>query len=126
VPPEHLPTKEHIRELAQEAMDQVMEQAQVFASAWSLVGGPFDSGSALDDANDAKDELRTMVRSLADLAAETVRPAQCAAVAHQQPLTDEQIAVEFVEDISADDIHNFTRGFLAAERRYGITKDTKP
>jgi hypothetical protein len=61
--------------LAQEALDQIMEQAQVFASAWSLVGGPFDSGSALDDANDAKDELRTMVRSLATLAAEAEKQA---------------------------------------------------
>lgn len=81
--PEHLPTKEHIRELAQEALDQIMEQAHVFASAWSLVGGPFDSGNALSDAEEAKAELRTMVRSLADLAAETVRPAaQAPAPAH--------------------------------------------
>jgi hypothetical protein len=39
----------------------VMEQAQVFASAWSLVGGIFDSGCALDDAEEAKDELAEMV-----------------------------------------------------------------
>ena len=51
------------------ATAEVMEQAQVFASAWSLVGGRFDSGSALDDANEAKDELRRMVQSLATLAA---------------------------------------------------------
>lgn len=69
-----LPSVEHIKELAQEAFDQVMEQAQVFASAWSLVGGRFDTGNAMDDAEEAKAELRTMVRSLADLAAHTVRP----------------------------------------------------
>lgn len=80
VPAENLPTKENIRELAQEALDQIMEQAQVFASAWSLVGGRFDYGNALSEAHDAKDELRSMVRSLADLAAETVRPAQAPAV----------------------------------------------
>lgn len=85
--PEHLPTKEHIRELAQEAMYQVMEQAQVFASAWSLVGGRFDTGNALSEAEEAKAELRTMVRSLADLAAETVRPAP----ARAQPLSDAEI-----------------------------------
>lgn len=73
---EHLPTKEHIRELAQEALDQIMEQAQVFASAWALIGGRFDDGNAPGDAEDAKSELRTMVSSLADLAAETVRPIQ--------------------------------------------------
>lgn len=82
VQPENLPTKDHIRELAQEALDQIMEQAQVFASAWSLVGGKFDDGNGLSDAEDAKAELRTMVRSLADLAAETVRPAPSPAVAH--------------------------------------------
>lgn len=75
VPAEHLPTADDIRELANEALDQIMEQAQVFASAWSLVGGRFDSGNAMSDAEDAKAELRTMVRSLADLAAEIVRPA---------------------------------------------------
>jgi len=75
VPAEYLPTKEHIVELAEEALDEIMEQAQVLASAWSLVGGKFDDGNALSDAEDARAELRTMVRSLADLAAETVRPA---------------------------------------------------
>ena len=45
-----------------------MEQAQVFASAWSLVGGRFDGGSAMDDAEEAKSELRVMVASLANVA----------------------------------------------------------
>lgn len=43
------------------AIDQVMEQAQVFASAWSLVGGRFDTGSALEDANEEKANLRLLV-----------------------------------------------------------------
>ncbi len=43
------------------AVNQIMEQAQVFASAWSLVGGGFDFGNALQDAEDAKTELREMV-----------------------------------------------------------------
>jgi hypothetical protein len=40
---------------------KIMEQAQVFASAWSLVGGRFDGGTAMDDAEVAKNELRQMV-----------------------------------------------------------------
>lgn len=84
--PEHLPTVEHIRELAREHAGQIMEQAQVFASAWSLVGGRFDTGNGMSDAEDAKAELRTMVHSLADLAAETVRPVPCAAVAPEEPV----------------------------------------
>jgi len=42
-------------------VDSVMEQAQVFASAWSLVGSRFDSGSGLEDAEQAKAELRAML-----------------------------------------------------------------
>lgn len=42
-------------------VEQIMEQAQVFASAWSLVGGRFDFGNALNDAYEAKDELRALV-----------------------------------------------------------------
>lgn len=43
------------------SIDSIMEQAQVFASAWSLVGGPFDDGSAQAHAAEAKDELREML-----------------------------------------------------------------
>ncbi|MDP2244063.1 host nuclease inhibitor protein [Pseudomonas sp.] len=44
--------------------DHIMKQAQVFASAWSLVGGVFDSGNAMADAEEAKEELRDMVDGL--------------------------------------------------------------
>ena len=49
--------------MSKEAMklQEIMEQAQVFASAWSLVGGRFDGGNAMDDAEVAKNELRQMV-----------------------------------------------------------------
>lgn len=43
------------------SISSVMDQAQVFASAWSLVGGPFDNGDALEHADDAKEELREML-----------------------------------------------------------------
>lgn len=46
---------------AEISIETLMEQAQVFASAWSLVGGPFDSGNALENAEDAKEELREML-----------------------------------------------------------------
>lgn len=51
-------------ETNQTPTDQLMEQAQVFASAWSLVGGPFDRGSALENAEEAKDDLREMIDDL--------------------------------------------------------------
>ncbi|MDF3932971.1 host nuclease inhibitor protein [Pseudomonas citronellolis] len=43
------------------SVDAIMEQAQVFASAWSLVGGPFDQGNALESAEEAKAELYEML-----------------------------------------------------------------
>ena len=42
-------------------LEKIMEQAQVFASAWSLVGGRFDNGNMLNEAEAAKKELRQMV-----------------------------------------------------------------
>lgn len=41
--------------------EQIMEQAQVFASAWALVGGPFDAGDQLAAAEFEKDLLAAMV-----------------------------------------------------------------
>ena len=42
-------------------LQEIMSQAQVFASAWSLVGGRFDGGNAMDEAEVAKNELYQMV-----------------------------------------------------------------
>jgi hypothetical protein len=42
-------------------IQKLMEQAQVFASAWSLVGGRFDAGSGMEDAEAAKSQLRSMI-----------------------------------------------------------------
>ena len=42
-------------------VDAVMEQAQVFASAWSLVGGRFDFGNGLETAEQEKAALRAML-----------------------------------------------------------------
>jgi hypothetical protein len=43
--------------------DKVMAQVQVFASAWSLVGGRFDDGTMLDQSKLAKEQLREMLAS---------------------------------------------------------------
>lgn len=45
-------------------VDEVMEQAQVFASAYSLVGSRFDDGSKLRQSQDEKDNLEAMVCEL--------------------------------------------------------------
>ncbi|MEK6290817.1 MAG: hypothetical protein V4793_05400 [Paraburkholderia tropica] len=46
---------------AKAAVEKIMEQVQVFASAWSLVGGPFDSGNGLEAAEQEKAKLRAML-----------------------------------------------------------------
>lgn len=46
-------------------LDDVMSQAQVFASSWSLVGGQFDDGTMLEVAEQEKSDLRAMVAQLA-------------------------------------------------------------
>ena len=51
-------------------VDEIMEQVQVFASAWSLVGGIFDNGNMLTEAEEAKSELRKMIEALAQPAQE--------------------------------------------------------
>lgn len=43
------------------ALHRIMEQAQVFASAWALVGTRFDDGGAMETANEEKAALRTLL-----------------------------------------------------------------
>jgi hypothetical protein len=51
-------------------VDEIMELAQVFASAWASVGGPFDNGQMLTNAEDTKAELRKAIEALAQPAGE--------------------------------------------------------
>jgi hypothetical protein len=64
-PPKAAPLTEEQSRLATEAVNEVMEQAQVFASAYSLIGSRFDGGNAQYDSEEEKAELRAMVVSLA-------------------------------------------------------------
>ncbi|MEN5158928.1 hypothetical protein [Achromobacter spanius] len=49
---------------AEQEINAIMEQAQVFASAWSFLGGPFDNGSGLETAERERAALRTMLSKL--------------------------------------------------------------
>jgi len=49
-------------------IEQIMDQAQVYASAWSLVGGQFDQGNLLEQANLEKQVLLEMVIAFEDQA----------------------------------------------------------
>ena len=47
-------------------IEKIMEQAQVYASAWSLVGGPFDNGNLLQQAEDEKLFLQELLVAFED------------------------------------------------------------
>ena len=81
-------------------VDSVMEQAQVFASAWSLVGGRFDSGNGLEEAKQAKAELRAM---LATPPAAPVQP-----VAMRMPKVGDKVVC--IEDESLGTVVYLTAG----------------
>lgn len=49
---------------AEQEIDAIMEQAQVFASAWAFLGGPFDNGSGLETAEREKANLRALLSKL--------------------------------------------------------------
>lgn len=70
-------TNDERAKLAEEAM----EQAQVYASSWSLVGSRFDDGGMLELAQEEKANLRALVQRLA-------APAPAAS---QVPMTEDEI-----------------------------------
>lgn len=47
------------------SVNEIMEQAQVFASTYSLVGGRFDDDSKMQQSEEEKAELRRMISALA-------------------------------------------------------------
>ena len=47
--------------MSEKTVKAIMEQAQVFASSWSMVGGPFAADDQLERAEDEKLELQKLV-----------------------------------------------------------------
>lgn len=48
----------------EKVVNEIMEQAQVFASMYSLVGGRFDDGTKMQQADEEKAELRKMIEDV--------------------------------------------------------------
>lgn len=71
------------RDAPEKWVRQVMEQAQVFASAWALVGSRFDNGGEMDNATAEKEHLRKMISVLPATPPTTDAPAQGAALLDQ-------------------------------------------
>lgn len=49
--------------LTDEAIDDLMEKIQEFASTWAVVGGRFDDGTAMERAEESKAEIRAILRA---------------------------------------------------------------
>lgn len=47
-------------------IEHIIEQAQVYASAWALVGGPFDQGNQLEVAKAEKSNLEDMLEEFTE------------------------------------------------------------
>lgn len=47
-------------------VDDIMEQVQIFASTYSLVGGSFDDGTKMQQSEEEKALLRSMIAELVD------------------------------------------------------------
>jgi hypothetical protein len=47
--------------MSEKNIKAIMDQAQVFASSWSMVGGPFAAEDQLERAEDEKEELKKLV-----------------------------------------------------------------
>ena len=108
-----------------ELTTRLMSQAQVFASAWSLVGGRFDTGFACQDAEEAKQDLEGMVlAALAgkDAEIEKLKAQITAHEAQRQPLTDKKIKAGWEATFSTNnpfcpcDLRSFTKAASWAER----------
>ena len=93
-------------------VDEIMEQAQLFASTWALINSRFDNGDLLSIANDAKVELRVMVEAaLSKQAAHVVeleaalRDARAALHLHVEltrPIHTTTLALERIKEVLKD------------------------
>lgn len=57
-------TENNAAHAADQEIEAIMEQAQVFASAWAFLGGPFDNGSGLEQAERERSNLRALLSKL--------------------------------------------------------------
>ena len=94
-----------------QTIDSLMEQAQVFASAWSLVGSMFDKGQALDDAQNAKTELREML--IAVLAATHETKSVAVTDVQIDEILDSPGSMAYVVSDRRQRMHLFARRVLA-------------
>jgi hypothetical protein len=78
---------------------EIMEQAQVFASAWSLVGGRFDDGSMLGEAETAKAELSCVIARAIEQRATAQEPVTVPDEQAQYAVDPHFIGVQAVWDV---------------------------
>ncbi len=112
------------------SVDAIMEQAQVFASAWSLVGGPFDQGNALENAEEAKAELREMLEDFCSNT-ELKRVAELLITWHQNKMGNIEKVLGMPKDaeihlgendpiiLTGEKLKGFRSGLMVAQEWFG-------
>jgi|GEM_PF-3237667 len=103
---------------ADQEIDAIMEQAQVFASAWAFLGGPFDNGSGLETAEREKANLRALLSKLRAPVATTTDRAMLQSVLQDLENSDSVCPRCGYSDSCADmDVAHMIRDHLRTEVR---------
>lgn len=105
---------------------KIMEQAQVFASSWALVGSRFDSGFEIANAHEQKADLQTMVEELAKERDEYRDAADTMAAAHKverDALSADAELYRHLRDHFAKNLENAREGFARLEPLTGAAFD---
>lgn len=111
-------------EINQTPTDQLMEQAQIFASAWALVDGPYDQGHALEGAEKAKDDLRDMIDDLLERCRDEINymgeSVQKLIDWHGRQVSDVEKLMEVAKNVGAVDIGDGKPIQLNKDSAYGM------
>lgn len=87
--------------------NQIMELIQEFASSWSLVGGRYDDGSMLENANNLKQEIRSAYEALhKENEAQATRIAKLEEIINQKNILKTLVLFQTECEILADTFRN--------------------
>ena len=109
------------------SIDEIMEQAQVFASAYSLAGGRFDDGTKFQQSEEEKADLRRMIEALAATSTNvrTVAELPMTAFADAAPQRDEsngeQTILTYNASVGVWDLAFFAAGEEFPDKWFGDT-----
>lgn len=97
-------------------IEKLMTQAQVFASAWALVGSRFDQGGEIDNANAQKEDLRKMIADLVQTNTQLLIQLEAAKQTQQNAVPPQGL-----EDF---DLNNLAASACAEALAYGVSENS--